>query len=109
MRHAAAGLGHRVDGDGLHRIDPVQDFLGGLDPVSTELPLVPMMGFNAEGVRHLLEIFYHYGLEWEVIPCVIFLGLGAMTDFKPLIANPRTLIIGAGAQLGVFITFIGTG
>ena len=72
-------------------------------------PLTPLMGFTENGHRELLAIIYHYGIEWEVIPCVIFLGLGAMTDFKPLIANPRTLIIGAGAQLGVFITFIGTG
>jgi sodium ion-translocating decarboxylase beta subunit len=71
-------------------------------------PLVPLMGYSSDGTRHLLEIFYHYGLEWEVIPCVIFLGLGAMTDFGPLIANPKTLFIGAGAQLGVFITFTGT-
>ena len=70
-------------------------------------PLVPMMGFS-DGHRQLLQIFYHYGLEWEVIPCVIFLGLGAMTDFGPLIANPKTLLVGAGAQLGAFITFIGT-
>lgn len=75
---------------------------------AVNFPLAPLMGFNHEGVRHLFEIFYHYGLEWEVIPCVIFLGLGAMTDFSPLIANPRTLLIGAGAQLGVFITFVGT-
>jgi sodium ion-translocating decarboxylase beta subunit len=71
-------------------------------------PLVPLMGFTSEGTRQLIQIFYHYGLEWEVIPCVIFLGLGAMTDFGPLIANPKTLLIGAGAQLGVFITFTGT-
>lgn len=71
-------------------------------------PLVPLMGHSPEGNRYLLEIFYHYGLEWEVIPCVIFLGLGAMTDFGPLIANPKTLFIGAGAQLGVFVTFTGT-
>ncbi|MCF8062445.1 MAG: sodium ion-translocating decarboxylase subunit beta [Deltaproteobacteria bacterium] len=71
-------------------------------------PLVPMMGYAEDGYPHLLEFFYHYGLEWEIIPCVIFLGLGAMTDFGPLIANPKTLIIGAGAQLGVFITFTGT-
>jgi oxaloacetate decarboxylase beta subunit len=47
-------------------------------------------------------------VEWEIIPCVIFLGLGAMTDFGPLIANPKTLLIGAGAQLGVFVTYVGT-
>jgi len=71
-------------------------------------PLVPLMGHTPEGHGQLIRIFYHYGLEWEVIPCVIFLGLGAMTDFGPLIANPKMLLIGAGAQLGVFITFTGT-
>lgn len=70
-------------------------------------PLVPLMG-NSMGHADLLLIFYHYGLEWEVIPCLIFLGLGAMTDFGPVIANPKSLIVGAGAQLGVFITLIGT-
>ncbi len=70
-------------------------------------PLVPLMGYS-HGHTQLLRFFYHYGLEWEIIPCVIFLGLGAMTDFGPLIANPKTLIVGAGAQLGVFITFTGT-
>lgn len=70
-------------------------------------PLVPLMGMTPEGHGELIRIFYHYGLEWEVIPCVIFLGLGAMTDFGPMIANPKTMLIGAGAQLGVFVTFIG--
>ena len=70
-------------------------------------PLVPLMGYS-HGHAQLLQVFYHYGIEWEVIPCIIFMGLGAMTDFGPLIANPKTLLIGAGAQLGVFITFTGT-
>ena len=70
-------------------------------------PLVPLMGFTENGTPELIRAFYKYGVEWEIIPCVIFLGLGAMTDFGPLIANPKTLIIGAGAQLGVFITYIG--
>ena len=70
-------------------------------------PLTPLMGFSENGYRELLNIFYHYGIEWEVIPCVIFLGLGAMTDLGPLIANPKSLLIGAGAQLGVFVTFTG--
>lgn len=71
-------------------------------------PLTPLMGFTEHGTPELIRFFYKYGIEWEVIPCVIFLGLGAMTDFGPLIANPKTLIIGAGAQLGVFVTYIGT-
>lgn len=70
-------------------------------------PLTPLMGFDSHGKRELFNIFYHYGIEWEVIPCLIFLGLGAMTDFGPLIANPKTIVIGAGAQLGVFVTFLG--
>jgi carboxybiotin decarboxylase len=71
-------------------------------------PLAPLMGHTDLGYPDLIQAFYHYGVEWEIIPCVIFLGLGAMTDFGPLIANPKTLLIGAGAQLGVFVTYIGT-
>ena len=67
------------------------------------LPLTFLMG-EGEG---LLWKFYHYGLEWEVIPPLIFLGLGAMTDFGPMIANPKTLILGAGAQFGVYVSFFG--
>ena len=69
----------------------------------TNLPLAPLMGDH-----ELFWIFHHYGIEWEVIPCVIFLGLGVMTDFGPMLANPKSLIVGAGAQLGVFVTFLGT-
>ncbi len=71
-------------------------------------PLVPLMGFTEHGDPQLIQAFYKYGVQWEIIPCLIFLGLGAMTDFGPLIANPKTLIVGAGAQLGVFITYCGT-
>nr|WP_306304149.1 sodium ion-translocating decarboxylase subunit beta [Desulfosarcina cetonica] len=46
-------------------------------------PLVPLMGFTEHGAPELIRVFYKYGVEWEVIPCVIFLGLGAMTDFGP--------------------------
>ncbi|MBU2490929.1 MAG: sodium ion-translocating decarboxylase subunit beta [Proteobacteria bacterium] len=79
----------------------------GFGILAVNFPLVPLMGFNDDGNRQLFQIFYHYGVEWEVIPCVIFLGLGAMTDFGPLISNPKTMVVGAGAQLGVFVTFIG--
>ncbi len=71
-------------------------------------PLTPLMGYSEHGYPELIQFFYKYGIKWEIIPCVIFMGLGAMTDFGPLIANPKTLLIGAGAQLGVFITYIGT-
>ena len=53
----------------------------------------------------VISRIFHYGLAWEIIPVFIFLGLGAMTDFGPLIANPKTLILGAGAQFGVYFAF----
>lgn len=71
-------------------------------------PLAPLMGTTEAGHPEFLRVFYHYGLEWEILPAVIFLGLGTLTDFGPLIANPKVLVVGAGAQLGVFITFVGT-
>ncbi|MEM1158176.1 MAG: sodium ion-translocating decarboxylase subunit beta [Verrucomicrobiota bacterium] len=49
------------------------------------------------------------GVRWELFPPLIFLGVGALTDFGPLIANPRMLLLGGAAQLGVFMTFIGAG
>ncbi|MBI5504757.1 MAG: sodium ion-translocating decarboxylase subunit beta [Deltaproteobacteria bacterium] len=71
-------------------------------------PLAPLMGVTEAGYPEFLSVFYHYGLEWEILPSVIFLGLGTLTDFGPLIANPKVLVVGAGAQLGVFVTFLGT-
>ena len=71
-------------------------------------PLTPLMGWSENGAPEFINAFYHYGLEWEILPSVIFLGLGTLTDFGPLIANPKMLAVGAGAQLGVFVTFLGT-
>jgi len=53
----------------------------------------------------LISRFYNYGLVWEIIPCLIFLGLGALTDFGPIIASPKSLILGAAAQFGVYFVF----
>ena len=53
----------------------------------------------------LLDYLY-LGVKLGIYPCLIFLGVGATTDFGPLIANPKTLLLGAAAQLGIFITFI---
>ena len=54
----------------------------------------------------LLDVLY-LGIKLGIYPCLIFMGVGAMTDFGPLIANPKSLLLGAAAQLGIFITFIG--
>ena len=55
----------------------------------------------------LLDVLY-IGVKAGVYPCLIFLGVGAMTDFGPLIANPKSLLLGAAAQVGIFATFIVT-
>lgn len=54
----------------------------------------------------LLDLLY-LGVKLGIYPCLIFMGIGAMTDFSPLISNPKSLLIGAGAQLGVFVAFSG--
>jgi len=66
------------------------------------LPLTGLMT-PEEG---LLWRFYRYGVEWEVIPPLIFLGLGAHTDFGPLLSQPRLIFLGAAAQGGVYLTFV---
>ena len=59
-----------------------------------------------DGEIGLLNVLYTYGIESEVIPLLIFLGVGAMTDFRPTIARPISFLFGASAQLGVFIVFM---
>ncbi len=64
--------------------------------------------FNASNAvtPGLLDYLY-LGVKLGIYPCLIFFGVGAMTDFEPLIANPKSLLLGAAAQGGIFITFIG--
>jgi len=61
----------------------------------------------AEGQIGGLFHYLYKGIEWVIFPPIIFLGIGAMTDFGPLIASPKSLLLGAAAQLGIFITLIG--
>lgn len=60
----------------------------------------------ADGRIGLLNVLYTYGIETEVIPLLIFLGIGALTDFSPTIARPISFLFGAVAQLGVFVVFL---
>ena len=65
---------------------------------------VPKTGFeDSPGVMQVIL----YGIHHEIFPPLIFLGVGAMTDFGPLLANPKTLLLGAAAQAGVFISLLG--
>ena len=64
---------------------------------------IPKNGFEQPGVMSVIM----YGIHHEVFPPLIFLGVGAMTDFGPLLANPKTLLLGAAAQAGVFVALLG--
>ncbi len=78
--------------------------LGGLMESMVNGQIVESYAVGGEPVGVIARVF-RFGLVWEIIPVFIFLGLGAMMDFGPLIANPKTLILGAGAQFGVFFAF----
>lgn len=73
----------------------------GFGAVLVNIPLAGMM--EPEG---LLRYFYDVGVMTEVFPCLIFLGIGAMTDFGPLLQNPKILLLGAAGQFGIFLTLM---
>lgn len=66
---------------------------------------IPLAGIS--GPDGLLGMVYNVGIESGVFPLLIFMGVGAMTDFGPLIANPKTALLGGGAQLGIFTALLG--
>ena len=70
---------------------------------------VGQLEISTETVIRDYGLFYYIykGVDWVIFPPIIFLGIGVMTDFGPLIANPKSMIIGAAAQLGIFLTFFG--
>lgn len=73
----------------------------GFGIILVNLPLAGLM----EPGEGLIWRFYHYGIQWEIIPPLIFLGLGALTDFGPLLTKPILIFLGAGAQVGVYLIF----
>jgi oxaloacetate decarboxylase beta subunit len=70
-------------------------FIKTVDPVTDEVSYSGLLGY------------LYYGVKFGIYPCLIFLGIGATTDFGPLIANPKSMLLGAAAQIGIFITFLG--
>jgi len=99
-----------------HKFEPLLLVPIGFGVLLVNLPLGGLMETIVEGKVYesyiiggepagLISRVFYYGLMWEIVPCFIFLGLGALTDFGPLIANPKTLILGAAAQFGVYFVF----
>jgi sodium ion-translocating decarboxylase beta subunit len=78
-----------------------------LVPIGFGTILANIPGADFLEVGGLLYYIYHAGIETGLFPLIIFMGVGAMTDFGPLLANPKTLLLGAAAQVGIFTTVIG--
>ena len=66
-----------------------------------------LIASNVTAVSAGLLDYLYLGVKFGIYPCLIFVGIGAMTDFGPLISNPKSLLLGAAAQVGIFATFIG--
>lgn len=76
-------------------------------PIGFGAILSNIPGANLAVGDGILHIFYVVGIESGAFPLIIFMGVGAMTDFGPLLANPKTLLLGAAAQFGIFATLLG--
>ena len=92
-------------------LEPYELLPIGLGIIIANMPLTGLTIFSDSATFQESGIFgivFHFGLSyWNLLPPIIFLGLGAMTDFGPLIANPNTLLLGAAAQVGIFVAFWG--
>ncbi|MCR4662046.1 MAG: sodium ion-translocating decarboxylase subunit beta [Clostridia bacterium] len=101
---SAAGLQNSLD----NVVQAVKDAVinGSLPAFDKNADLIT---YTYQSVIASKGLFYYLykGVDWVIFPPLIFLGIGAMTDFGPLIANPKSLLLGAAAQLGIFLTFIG--
>ena len=76
------------------------------EPGAIPIPASGGLKEIAEGKIGILNLLHRYGLESEIIPLLIFLGIGALSDFSPAIARPLSFMFGATAQLGVFVVFL---
>jgi oxaloacetate decarboxylase beta subunit len=111
----SAGLAESAVSQALHFGTPevvaaIKSALGGLE-YSSALPniqaTVRSIAQDANFSDGILYLIYEVGLPTGVFPLLIFLGVGAMTDFGPLLANPKTLLLGAAAQFGIFAALLG--
>jgi oxaloacetate decarboxylase beta subunit len=86
------------------RMEPLLLVPIGLGAILANIPMGGIADFGETG--GILGIFLKTLIGTEIVPLLIFLGIGALTDFGPLIANPKTFLLGAAAQIGIFIAFI---
>ena len=83
-----------------------QEFLTEMSGLGVSAEVLAAVSVGQSLTPGLVDILY-LGIKLGIYPCLIFMGVGAMTDFGPLIANPKSLLLGAAAQLGIFMTYVG--
>ncbi|MFP4200377.1 MAG: sodium ion-translocating decarboxylase subunit beta [Clostridia bacterium] len=89
------------------KVEPLLLLPIGFGMLIANMPLNTLMDPPGDGTPGGLMWYIYQGVDLAIFPPLIFLGIGAMTDFGPLIANPVTILLGAGAQAGIFTSFIG--
>lgn len=100
------GISQQTTADGLREIFLNQSVTvtgSNVEYLANTLTLSTEQVIRDEGLFY----YIYKGVDWVIFPPIIFLGIGAMTDFGPLIANPKSMLIGAAAQLGIFLTYLG--
>ena len=97
---------------GVDSLEAIKELLSGTSDIVLTNGLTysaKTLEISTETVIGNFGLFYYIykGVDWVIFPPIIFLGIGVMTDFGPLIANPKSMLIGAASQLGIFLTFFG--
>ena len=106
MYHEIFFAGGHIHWDLIGGSPVTAEFLAELKAVEVSDAVLATATVGQSITPGLIDILY-LGVKLGIYPCLIFMGVGAMTDFGPLIANPKSLLLGAAAQLGIFMTFVG--
>ena len=106
MYHEILFAGGTVHWDLFGGAPITQEFLNEMSAAGVSDAVLATVEVGQSISTGLIDALY-LGVKLGIYPCLIFMGVGAMTDFGPLIANPKSLLLGAAAQLGIFITFVG--
>ena len=106
MFHEILFAGGHVHWDLFGGAPVTAEFVAGLEGITDTLR-ANFEGLVGTSITPGLVDYLYLGVKLGIYPCLIFLGVGCMTDFGPLIANPKSLLLGAAAQLGIFITYAG--
>ncbi|MBR3053870.1 MAG: sodium ion-translocating decarboxylase subunit beta [Firmicutes bacterium] len=106
MFHEILFAGGQIHWELIQGSAVTQEFLEGLRAAGVAESIVSEAAVGEVIHVGLVDILY-LGVKLGIYPCLIFMGVGAMTDFGPLIANPKSLLLGAAAQFGIFMTFVG--